>query len=712
MPSAGLPAVMLTDGPHGLRKQSGDADHLGLHDSEPATCFPPAVAMASTWDPDILERVGEALGTEALASGVGVVLGPGINIKRSPLCGRNFEYFSEDPLLTGVLASALVRGVQSRGVGTSVKHFAANNQETDRMRRDSIVDERTLREIYLRAFATVVRSVQPWTVMCSYNRLNGTPAAENRWLLTDVLRGEWGFEGLVVSDWGAVRDRAASLAAGLDLQMPGDHGRGVVRVEQALESGELSAEALDEAGRRVEHLLRRVRDARVDAPNSFDADAHHAVAREAASEAIVLLTNDGVLPLARETDVAVIGEFARTPRYQGAGSSHVNPTRLDTALDAVAALTGRDVAFEPGFTTASGQTLPESAHEDAVALAGRADVVLLFLGLGENHESEGYDRTTLDLPAEQLALLDDVLAVNENVVVVLSNGASVVVPFAGRVRAVVEGWLLGQAGGAALVDVLYGVVNPSGRLAETIPHRLADVPSTPHFPGDAAGVRYGEGLFVGYRGYDAAERDVAFAFGHGLSYTTFAYDTPTATADEAGVTVRVRVTNTGDRAGREVVQAYVSVPDSRVVRPPRELKGFASVVLEPGASAQVEIVLQRDDLTHWSDLDGCWVLEAGRRVVEVGASSRDIRGTVEVEVTGDEPARPLTLDSSLDEIREVPAVARAIGEVIDGFLGALDDPDHRRMMSAMPVYSLADFSGTPTQRIQDALDEANREAGV
>jgi len=700
-----LPAVMVTDGPHGVRKQLGDTDHVGLNASAPATCFPPAVGLASTWNPALLSEVGAALGEECRALGVGVLLGPGVNIKRSPLCGRNFEYFAEDPYLTGELAVGLVKGIQSQGIGTSLKHFAANNQETDRMRRDSQVDARTLREIYLRAFGKVVISAQPWTVMCSYNKLNGVHASENHFLLTEVLRDEWGFEGFVVSDWGAVQDRVRSLKAGLDLEMPA-HPEHEAGVTQALASGELHEATVNLAASRVERVLRRALASLADAPTEFDVDAHHALARRAAEQCIVLLDNDGVLPLAPETRVGVVGEFARTPRYQGAGSSRVNPTRLDNALDAISAIVGYEVPFAPGFVTAAGQELDEGAREDAIAVAQNADVVLAFLGLGENHESEGYDRETLELPAEQLALLDDLLAVNQNVVVVLSNGSSVLVSsFAGRVRAIVEGWLLGQAGGPAIADVLFGAVNPSGKVAETIPLRLEDVPSHLHFPGDVNGVRYGEGLFVGYRGYDANRTEVAYPFGHGLSYTTFEYADLVVSASDAGLTVTLRVTNTGERAGRDVVQAYVSVPGSAVVRVPRELKGFTDVTLDPGASAEVTIEIAREELAFYSVRDSAWLVEGGTYLVEVGRSSRDLRVAGSAEVAGNEPRRPLTMSSTVAEAMEVPAFAPVADSMLQGMFAG--DPDLLRMLADMPLAALVSFSGQSTPQFQAVLDSVN-----
>ncbi|MGV8908071.1 MAG: glycoside hydrolase family 3 C-terminal domain-containing protein [Propionicimonas sp.] len=701
---ANLPEVMLTDGPHGVRKQSGSSDHVGINDSEPATCFPPAVGLASSWSARLLEEVGVALGEECRALGVGILLGPGMNIKRSPLCGRNFEYFAEDPLVAGVLASALVQGIQSQGIGTSVKHFAANNQETDRMRRDSQIDERTLRELYLRGFAHVVTSAKPWTIMCSYNKVNGTFASENHFLLTEVLRDEWGFDGFVMSDWGAVQDRVRALKAGLDLEMPANAGH-EEGVRKALAAGEIDAATIEQAYDRVERVLRKAVASLADAPDGFDVDAHHALARTVAEQCIVLLSNDGILPLARETKVAVVGEFARTPRYQGAGSSRVNPTRLDNALDAISALVGYDVPFAPGFTTAPGQELPASAHDDAMAVARGADVVLAFLGLGESHESEGYDRDTCDLPTEQLALLKDLLSVNPNVVVVLSNGSSVLLPFADRTRAIVEGWLLGQAGGPAIADVLFGVVNPSGKLTETIPRRLEEVPSYLHFPGDTTGVRYGEGLFVGYRGYDASRTEVAFPFGHGLSYTSFAYSDLAVTADDAGLSVAVTVANTGDRPGREVVQAYVGIAESKVVRVPRELRGFAEVTLDPGGSRRVELAIAVEDLAYWSVIDHGWVVEAGTYTVDVGSSSRDLRVAARVDLAGNEPSRPLTLQSTVAEALAVPGFEAVLKPLV-GIFGD-DDPDMIRMMEAMPLAALVGFSGQPEEQFLTLLDGLN-----
>ncbi|MFF2370460.1 glycoside hydrolase family 3 C-terminal domain-containing protein [Agromyces sp. NPDC058110] len=705
----GLPSIVLTDGPHGVRLQRADSDHLGIGDSVPATCFPPAVALGSSFDADLLERVGTALGEEAQAEGVGVLLGPGINIKRSPLCGRNFEYLSEDPLVSGVLGSALVRGLQSQGVGASLKHFAANNQEADRMRVSADIDERPLREIYLRGFQRVVEDAQPWTVMCSYNRLNGVYTSEDPWLLTQMLRDEWGFEGLVVSDWGAVNHRVTGLVAGLDLEMPSSAGRTDAQLVAAVRDGSLAEADLDLAARRnVELVQKAVRGARPDA--SYDVDAHHALAREVAAASIVLLKNEGgVLPLAADASVAVIGELARTPRYQGAGSSQINPTKLDNALDEIRAIAGGagadgGVAFAAGYGV-DGSTSVELTAE-AVAAASAASTVLLFLGVPAAQESEGFDRDDIELPAAQLELLDAVLAANANVVVVLSNGGVVRLSgFADRVPAIVEGWLLGQAGGGAVADVLYGVVNPSGRLTETIPVRLADSPAYLDFPGEHSHVRYGEGLFVGYRWYDARELEVGYPFGHGLSYTSFEYADATATASADGIVVRVAVTNTGDRDGAEVVQVYTSLPGSTVVRAPRELKGFAKVALAAGETREVEVLVRRADLAYWDTRVDAWVVEGGAYEVSVGASSRDIRSAVSVDVEGDAVRVPLSMDSSIGELIAHPVAGPIVMQAFSGGDGGVGgalmaDPAMFKMMASFPIGRLASFPGMPVSMEQ------------
>ncbi|MCR8693753.1 glycoside hydrolase family 3 C-terminal domain-containing protein [Rhodococcus pyridinivorans] len=709
VPRAGIPSIMLTDGPHGVRKQTAAGDHLGLNSSVPATCFPPAVALGCSFDPELVEQVGVALGAEAKALQVAVLLGPGINIKRSPLCGRNFEYLSEDPLVSGVLGAALVRGLQSQGVGASLKHFAANNQETDRMRVSADIDPRPLREIYLRAFERVVRDAQPWTVMCSYNRINGVFSSRNPWLLTDVLRDEWGFEGLVVSDWGAVDDRVASLAAGLDLEMPSTGGRTDAEIVAAVRSGTIDESVLDQAAARVIELVQKAV-AAAGPEATFDADAHHALAREVAGQSIVLLRNENdLLPLAADANVAVIGELARTPRYQGAGSSRIEPTCLDNALDEMRLLSGRDVPFAAGYALDGSDSA--ALVEEAVALAGKAEIAVVFLGVPAELESEGFDRDDLELPHSQIALLDAVLVANPNVVVVLSNGGVVRLSgFAHRVPAIVEGWLLGQAGGGAVADVLYGRVNPSGRLAETVPIRLEDTPAHTNFPGEHGHVRYGEGLFVGYRSYDARRLEVSFPFGHGLSYTTFEY-ADAAVDSDGDLTVHVTVTNIGERAGAEVVQVYVGVPDSSVARAPRELKGFTKVRLEPGESQRVAVHVRRDDLAYWDTRVDSWVVEGGTYSIEIGASSRDIRQTLTVDVKGDAVRVPLTMESSLGELFQNPEAAEIVLQAFGSMGGDVGiDESVLKMAASMPLGRLAGFApGVEPEQIQQLLDAANQQ---
>ncbi len=697
----GVPRIMVSDGPHGLRKVAASED-AGLEHSEHATCFPPAAGLASSWDPALALRVGEALGVECRAAGVAVLLGPGINMKRSPLCGRNFEYFSEDPLLAGVLASAWVRGVQSHGVGTSLKHFAANNQEADRLRVSAEVDERTLREIYLAAFERVVKEAQPWTVMSSYNRINGTYTTESHWLLTEVLRDEWGFEGLVVSDWAAVDRRAAALAAGCDLEMPSSGGVGTGAILDAVAAGELSEVQVDAAATRVLALVQRAGER--EALPGFDQDAHHELAIEAAGASIVLLKNErDLLPLDRHHGgpVAVIGEFARTPRFQGAGSSQVNPTRLESPLDALqsALAGGRELLFAPGFEIEAEQADPQLVAE-AVQAAQQADVAVVFLGLPPSYESEGWDREHMDLPALQVELLAQIAAVNPNVVVVLSNGSAVVTSAWDRhAPALVEGWLLGQAGGRALADVLLGVVSPSGKLAETIPLKLSDNPAVGNFPGENHVVRYGEGLLIGYRWYDSRELEVSYPFGHGLSYTSFDYSDLSVRILEDGAQPRVEValtlTNGGARAAAEVVQVYVSDPEAAVYRPSQELGGFSKVSLEPGASVRVIVELDQRAFAYWHSARAEWVVEGGEFQVRIGASSRDIRLSETITLSGGDVSVPLEVDSTYGEFLEVPDAERWLHEQLRKTpLGEAVIGTHLgKMLLTLPVSRLSRFPG-------------------
>jgi beta-glucosidase len=699
-----VPAVTLTDGPHGVRRQRAAAEHVGLGDSEPATCFPPAVALAQTWDPDLVTRVAAAIGREAQALDVQVVLGPGVNIKRDPRCGRNFEYYSEDPHLAGVLGAAWVKGIQAEGVGASVKHFAVNNQEHDRMRVSADVDARALREIYLRPFQRVITTARPWTVMAAYNRINGEWATQNHWLLSRVLRDEWGFDGVVVSDWGAVVDRAASVSAGLDLQMPGGDAATDGEVVDAVARGTLPEAVAAAAAERVAELSRRATAAR--RPGStFDVDAHHELAREAARRSIVLLRNDlNVLPLRTEMSVAVIGEFARTVRYQGGGSSHITSTRLDVPVDEIRARADGEVVFAAGYTT-DGSGDASALCDNAVRAAAAADAAVLFLGLDESWESEGFDRADIDLPATQLDMLAAVAAVQPRTVVVLVHGgvlqlAPVTAP------AVLDAALSGQGGGAAIADVLYGLANPSGKLAETVPLRLQDTPAYLNFPGEAGHVRYGEGIFVGYRWYDAREMGVAFPYGHGLSYTSFAYRDLHVSVEGDAIVARVTVANTGVRAGREIAQFYVGLPGSRVTRPPRTLAAFAGVNLAPGEQACVEVRLDRADLVYWDVRVDDWILEGGDYRVDVGASSRDIRATAVVTLTGDPVRVPLTLESTLAEVAAHPDVMQrllallSVGATLPVVKPAADGPTMAAMMSSIPVGRLPGFTGGKVTRKQ------------
>jgi beta-glucosidase len=711
VPAAGIAAVMVADGPHGLRKQTATGgDALALSVSTPATCFPPATGLGSSWNAALIEQVGRAIGREAAAEGVSVVLGPGVNIKRSPLGGRNFEYYSEDPLLAGRAGAAFVRGLQSTGVGASVKHFAVNNQESDRMRVSADIDERTLREIYLPAFEHIVTTEQPATVMAAYNKVNGRYCSQHRWLLTDVLRGEWGFQGLVVSDWGAVVDQVAALTAGLDLEMPPRAG-GDAELAAAVTRGELAESVLDAAVARVLTLAGHPA-----ASVPADLDAHHELARRAALESAVLLKNDqAVLPLALDAGpIAVVGEFARSPRYQGGGSSHVLATRVDDALSALQALAPDRVAFAAGFTL-DGRPDPQLVAE-AVALASRAQTVLVFLGLPEQAESEGMDRTRLDLPADQLALLDALAEAHDRIVVVLSNGSPVTLaPWQHRVDAILEGWLLGQAGGSAIAQLLVGMANPSGKLAESLPVSLRDTPAYLHFPGGDGHVRYGEGIYVGYRYYDTLDAPVAYPFGHGLSYTSFGYDGLRCRRTGPNTfAVTFTVTNTGERAGAEIAQLYVHPVDPGLDRPVHELKAFAKVALAPGASTTVTLTLDERAFAYWSPARSCWTVDPGVADIQIGASSRDLRLCERVRLDGDAERPGLTADSTLGEWLTAPEGDRLRAAITAaGHADALGlaDGGLPPMPAATPLSRLVSFLPGLTEADIADLMRAARDTG-
>ena len=626
---AGIPAITLSDGPNGVRKQAGAADHLGLNPSEPATCFPTAATVANSWDPALGEEIGKALGEETASYRVNVILGPGLNTKRSPLCGRDFEYFSEDPYLSGKLAAGYVRGIQSVGVSACPKHFAANNQELRRMASNSVLDERTLRELYLTGFEIAVKEGRPKCIMTSYNRVNGTYANENHHLLQDILHGEWGYDGAVVTDWGGSNDHVEGVREGSTLEMPCPGFGSAKRLMQAVEEGRLPESAVDA---RVDELLELVftTKAAVDAaPGKFDADAHHALARRAAAQSIVLLKNEnGLLPLAKGEKVAVIGDFAQTPRYQGAGSSSVNATRVDNLKDAAEADDITLAGFCAGYER-SGTPNPAFV-EEAAALARKADVVVLCMGLDESSESEGLDRSHICIPENQKQLLEAVAQANENLVVVLSAGSVVETGWVSRCKAVLHAYLGGQAGAGAIMDVLTGRVNPSGKLAETLPLTYEDTPAARYFPGKQQNVEYREGLYIGYRYYETAHVPVRYPFGYGLSYTTFAYSDLKADADKVTFTI----TNTGSRAGAEIAQLYVAKADAAVFRPEKELKGFAKVFLQAGECKTVTIPLDDKAFRYWNVKTDRWETEGGSYQLLVGASVQDIRLRAEVSVQG------------------------------------------------------------------------------
>jgi beta-glucosidase len=712
----GIPAVMVADGPHGLRKQSDEADHLGINDSIKAVCFPAGCGTAASFNRELITMMGETLGNECQAEGVSVILGPAVNIKRSPLCGRNFEYYSEDPYLATEMAGALIKGVQSKNVGTSIKHFLANNQETRRMSSSSDVDERTLREIYLAAFEGAVVDQKPWTVMCSYNKINGIYAAENKEYLTKVLREEWGFDGFVVSDWGAVNARVEDLDAGMDLEMPSSNGINDKLIVEAVKNGTLQEAIVDLACERILNIIYRFVENR-DEKAVFDRDKDHETARKVAEETIVLLKNDGILPLKEEDEIVFIGKYAKKPRYQGGGSSHINSHKVTSAWDMVAHL--NNIAYAQGFNDDK-DVADEALISEAVDAAKKAKIAVIFAGLPDAFESEGFDRSHMSIPNCQNELIARITEVQPNTVVVLHNGSPIEMPWVKEVKGIVEAYLGGQAVGGACADILFGKVNPSAKLPETFPIKLQDNPSYLYYLGEKDKVEYKEGIFVGYRYYDTKKMEVLFPFGHGLSYTTFAYSNiqvnKTSMTDKDTVIVSMDVTNTGNRTGKEVVQLYVRDVNSTVIRPEKELKGFDKVELQPGETKTVRFELGKRAFAYWNTQLHDWHVETGEFDIMIGGSSQNITGsvTITVESTGKLPV-VYTMDSTIGDLMEDPYASQYIGELMKGSFfasgdmedsaeeeGAISKEMMMAMMKYMPIRGTISF-GNGTVRREDLL---------
>ena len=714
----GIPKVMVSDGPHGLRKQDEKGDHLGINDSIKAVCFPPAVLSACSFDRGLMEEMGKAIGREAQANDVSVVLGPAVNIKRSPLCGRNFEYYSEDPYLAGEIAAAFVKGVQSQHVGTSIKHFAANNQEYRRMSSSSEVDERTLREIYFPAFETAVKKAQPYTFMCSYNQINGTFASENKWLLTDVLRGEWGFKGYVMSDWGAVNDRVKGLEAGLELEMPASGGDNDAMIVKAVKDGALEEKILDQAVERILRIIFEYADHRK--PQEFTMEKDHEGAQHIAEESMVLLKNENhILPLKTSEKAAFIGGFARNPRFQGGGSSHINCFKTTNVLDSVPC--DAQVVYAEGFP-ADRDFYDKALADEAVKAAAEADKAVIFAGLPESFESEGYDRSHMRLPECQNRLITEILKVQPNTVIVLHNGSPVEMPWLGEIKGLLETYLGGQAGGAAAANILYGKINPSGKLAETMPLKLSDNPSYLNFGGGEK-VEYCEGIFVGYRYYDTKEMDVAFPFGYGLSYTTFAYsnlklsmENPT---EKDTVMVSADVTNTGKSAGKEVVQLYIRDLTGSAIRPEKELKGFEKVFLEPGETKTVTMELNKRSFAWYNTELHDWFAASGDYEILVGASSRDIRLTETLHLNSSQRLpMHVHMNTTLGDLLRNPETAEAAKKLIQKYLSgeagseaaseAVSEEMTMAMTDSMPLRALMGFSGVSRKELDSVIEKLNK----
>lgn len=738
-----IPAAMVSDGPHGIRKQESLADHMGVAESIKAIGFPTASAMACSFDRDLLHKVGDALGEECVAEDLAVLLGPGINMKRSPICGRNFEYYSEDPVVAGELGAAFVNGVQEHGVGTSLKHFAANNQEWRRMSISAEIDERTLREIYLAAFETVVKKAQPWTIMCSYNRINGVYSCENDWLLNKVLRDEWGFEGLVMTDWGAMDERVPSLKAGLDLEMPDCHGETDKLIVKAVQSGELEESVLDTAVERILTMVDKYLTARkgIDPasmvhplPSSvergYDVAAHHALARTTAEQSAVLLKNEDILPLQKDKKIAFIGEFAKVPRIQGGGSSHINNTWIESALDAA----GDSVSYAQGFHIDE-ETTDETLLQEAITLAKESDVAVIFAGLPDSFESEGFDRTHLNMPANQNELIARISEVQPNVVVVLHSGSPIAMPWLDKVAGVLQMYLAGQASGGAAVNLLFGDATPCGKLAETFPLHLEDNPSYLNFPGNREKVCYQEGVFIGYRYYDKKKMDVLFPFGYGLSYTDFTYSNMKVTVNGKNaadidviketdeIVVSADITNTGNCDGAEIVQLYIKNPVVYEIRPEKELRDFAKVFLKAGETKTVTFTLNARAFSYYETRIHDWYAESGDYEILLASSSRDIRLQDTVSITGSKKI-PFVADyittcedvelfakdgSALDEMLRRSGFAEATDHDGDDSMGSGTADMMKAMFTGTPLHSILSFSSEELtyEDIQDTIRKLN-----
>ena len=738
-----IPAAMVSDGPHGIRKQESLADHMGVAESIKAIGFPTASAMACSFDRDLLHKVGDALGEECVAEDLAVLLGPGINMKRSPICGRNFEYYSEDPVVAGELGAAFVNGVQEHGVGTSLKHFAANNQEWRRMSISAEIDERTLREIYLAAFETVVKKAQPWTIMCSYNRINGVYSCENDWLLNKVLRDEWGFEGLVMTDWGAMDERVPSLKAGLDLEMPDCHGETDKLIVKAVQSGELEESVLDTAVERILTMVDKYLTARKDIdpasmvhplPSSvergYDVAAHHALARTTAEQSAVLLKNEDILPLQKDKKIAFIGEFAKVPRIQGGGSSHINNTSVESALDAA----GDSVSYAQGFHIDE-ETTDETLLQEAITLAKESDVAVIFAGLPDSFESEGFDRTHLNMPANQNELIARISEVQPNVVVVLHSGSPIAMPWLDKVAGVLQMYLAGQASGGAAVNLLFGDATPCGKLAETFPLHLEDNPSYLNFPGNREKVCYQEGVFIGYRYYDKKKMDVLFPFGYGLSYTDFTYSNMKVTVNGKNaadvdviketdeIVVSADITNTGNCDGAEIVQLYIKNPVVYEIRPEKELRDFAKVFLKAGETKTVTFTLNARAFSYYETRIHDWYAESGDYEILLASSSRDIRLQDTVSITGSKKI-PFVADyvttcedvelfakdgSALDEMLRRSGFAEATDHDGDDSMGSGTADMMKAMFTGTPLHSILSFSSEELtyEDIQDTIRKLN-----